>query len=56
MALNKKESKTFKQDIHLGAATMISSVNDEVQEYAIEITAIHIALSRIQIPILYSPF
>ncbi len=31
----------FKQDIHLGAATMISSVNDEVQEYAIEITAIH---------------
>lgn len=31
----------FKQDIHLGPATMISSVNDEMQEYDIEITAIH---------------
>lgn len=31
----------FKQDIHLGAATMISSVNDEMHEYDIEITAIH---------------
>lgn len=31
----------FKQDIHLGPATMISSVNDEMHEYDIEITAIH---------------
>lgn len=31
----------FKQDIHLGPATMISSVNDRMQEYEIEITAIH---------------
>lgn len=31
----------LKQDIHLGAATMISSVNEEMHEYAIEITAIH---------------
>lgn len=31
----------LKQDIHLGAATMISSVNEEMKEYDIEITAIH---------------
>lgn len=31
----------FKQDIHLGAAKMISSVNDEMHAYDIEITAIH---------------
>lgn len=31
----------FKQDIRLGAATMISTINDEMQEYDIEITAIH---------------
>lgn len=31
----------LKQDIHLGAATMISSVNEEMREYDIEITAIH---------------
>ncbi len=31
----------FKQDIRLGAATMISSVNDEMHAYDIEITAIH---------------
>lgn len=31
----------LKQDIHLGAATMISSVNEEMHEYDIEITAIH---------------
>lgn len=31
----------LKQDIHLGPATMISSVNEEMHEYAIEITAIH---------------
>lgn len=31
----------FKQDIHLGAATMVSTINDEMQEYDIEITAIH---------------
>ena len=31
----------FKQDIHLGAATMISSVNNEMHAYDIEITAIH---------------
>lgn len=31
----------LKQDIRLGPATMISSVNDEMHEYAIEITAIH---------------
>lgn len=31
----------FKQDIRLGPATMISTVNDEMHEYAIEITAIH---------------
>lgn len=32
----------FKQDIHLGAATMVSSVNDEMHAYDIEITAIHL--------------
>lgn len=31
----------FKQDIHLGAATMVSTINDEMHEYAIEITAVH---------------
>lgn len=31
----------LKQDIHLGAATMISSINEEMKEYDIEITAIH---------------
>ncbi len=31
----------MKQDIHLGAATMITSVNEEMKEYQIEITAIH---------------
>lgn len=31
----------FKQDIHLGAAKMISTVNDEMHAYDIEITAIH---------------
>lgn len=31
----------FKQDIQLGPATMISSVNEEMHEYSIEITAIH---------------
>lgn len=31
----------FKQDIHLGAAKMISSVNGETHAYDIEITAIH---------------
>ncbi|MBD5551606.1 MAG: SpoIVB peptidase [Lachnospiraceae bacterium] len=31
----------FKQDIYIGPATMISSVNDEMHEYNIEITAIH---------------
>ena len=31
----------LKQNIHLGAATMISSVNEEMREYDIEITAIH---------------
>lgn len=31
----------LKQDIHLGAATMISSVNEEMKEYDIEIIAIH---------------
>lgn len=31
----------LKQDIHLGAATMISTINDEMKEYEIEITAIH---------------
>ncbi len=31
----------FKQDIHPGPATMISTINDEMKEYDIEITAIH---------------
>ena len=31
----------FKQDIRLGAAKMISSINDEMHAYDIEITAIH---------------
>ncbi len=31
----------FKQDIHPGKATMISTINDEMKEYEIEITAIH---------------
>lgn len=31
----------LKQDIYLGAATMISSINEEMKEYDIEITAIH---------------
>jgi len=31
----------LKQDIHLGPATMVSSVNEEMKEYDIEITAIH---------------
>lgn len=31
----------LKQDIHLGAATMISSVDEKMQEYEIEITEIH---------------
>lgn len=40
-ALLQSREICMKQDIHLGEASMITSVNEEMKEYRIEITAIH---------------